>query len=116
MEKGFFHKDVGYWQTNSTPSAETIASYPNGTVEVPLIPSSNHSWNGEKWVEVPTNLDELASSVRHRRNQMLASSDWTQVADAPVEQSAWAAYRQVLRDITAQLGFPEQINWPEAPQ
>ena len=57
----------------------------------------------------------LATNARAERNALLAASDWTQVPDAPVDQAAWATYRQALRDITAQAGFPEQINWPEAP-
>jgi hypothetical protein len=56
-----------------------------------------------------------AQAVRSDRNTKLAASDWTQVADAPVDQATWATYRQALRDITAQAGFPWTINWPEAP-
>ena len=58
----------------------------------------------------------LASQARAQRNQLLAESDWTQVADAPVDQAAWATYRQALRDITDQVGFPTDIVWPVAPQ
>jgi len=57
----------------------------------------------------------LAADARALRNTLLSASDWTQVADAPVDQAAWAAYRQELRDITSQEGFPETINWPVAP-
>ena len=58
---------------------------------------------------------EQAKSVRNSRTQMLKDSDWTQVADAPVDKAAWATYRQALRDITAQDGFPWTIDWPEQP-
>jgi hypothetical protein len=68
------------------------------------------------YAPTPPSAEQLASEIRAERNRLLAASDWTQVADAPVDQAAWATYRQALRDITAQLGFPEQINWPEAPQ
>jgi len=54
-------------------------------------------------------------SVRSSRDALLAASDWTQVADAPVDQAAWAVYRQSLRDITNQDGFPESVVWPEQP-
>jgi len=54
-------------------------------------------------------------SVRQERNSLLAASDWTQVADAPVDQSTWAAYRQSLRDITQQDGFPSNVAWPAQP-
>lgn len=59
--------------------------------------------------------EQLASEARAQRNALLSASDWTQVADAPVDQAAWATYRQALRDITVQVGFPETINWPVAP-
>ena len=58
---------------------------------------------------------EQAKSVRTSRDEKMKDSDWTQVADAPVDQAAWATYRQALRDITAQAGFPWTIDWPVAP-
>jgi hypothetical protein len=59
---------------------------------------------------------EQAKSVRTSRGEKLKDSDWTQVADAPVDQAAWATYRQALRDITSQEGFPWAITWPTEPQ
>jgi hypothetical protein len=58
---------------------------------------------------------EQASAVRKSRGDKLAESDWTQVADAPVDKTVWATYRQALRDITTQSGFPWTITWPDAP-
>ena len=59
--------------------------------------------------------DETAASVREHRNAKLAATDWTQLTDAPINSSVWASYRQQLRDVTAQAGFPWEINWPVAP-
>lgn len=81
---------------------------------------------GDKWYtnyvavdlspEACTALDEQqASSVRITRNARLADCDWTQVADSPVDKAAWATYRQSLRDITSQPGFPWEITWPTSP-
>lgn len=56
-----------------------------------------------------------ADAVRATRNQKLKDSDWTQVADAPVDQAAWAAYRQALRDVPSQVGFPWEVQWPTEP-
>ena len=56
------------------------------------------------------------SSVRSTRNAKLTQSDWTQVADAPVDQAAWATYRQALRDIPSQAGFPNEVTWPTEPE
>lgn len=56
-----------------------------------------------------------ADVVRADRNTRLAACDWTQLPDAPVDAAAWAAYRQDLRDVTAQTGFPWNITWPTEP-
>lgn len=57
----------------------------------------------------------LAAQVRAQRNRLLAESDWTQVEDAPVDKTVWAAYRQELRDITNQPGFPTDVTFPSSP-
>jgi hypothetical protein len=56
--------------------------------------------------------------VRNKRNQLLSDSDWTQIADAPVNATAWATYRQALRDITDHVNFPylQEADWPVKPQ
>lgn len=58
---------------------------------------------------------EQAKNIRSDRDRRLSECDWTQVADAPVDKAAWATYRQALRDVPAQAGFPYDINWPEKP-
>ena len=58
---------------------------------------------------------EQAKSVRDSRNTKLSECDWTQVADAPVDKTVWATYRQALRDVTTQSGFPWEITWPTQP-
>jgi len=60
--------------------------------------------------------EQLAKEARDQRDALLADSDWTQVPDAPVDQAAWATYRQALRDVPQQAGFPEDINWPTTPE
>jgi hypothetical protein len=60
---------------------------------------------------------EQAKSVRTDRNTKLAATDWTQGKDIPDNvSSTWAAYRQALRDITAQAGFPWGVQWPTQPE
>lgn len=60
-------------------------------------------------------LKRKAAEARTSRNSLIAASDWTQVADAPVDKAAWAAYRKELRDLPKQAGFPLTITWPVAP-
>lgn len=57
-------------------------------------------------------------NVRAKRNDLLVMSDWTQLADAPVtaeQKAAWATYRQALRDVPQQAGFPWDVVWPTKP-
>lgn len=73
------------------------------------------SCNGEVTVEdIPMNAEE----ARAKRYKLLADTDWTQTLDAPIDaetREAYRAYRQALRDITEQDGFPDTITWPELP-
>jgi len=69
---------------------------------------------------VPPTQEELeamaAAAVREQRDYLLAQSDWTQLPDVPdATKTMWATYRQALRDITAQPGFPQDVTWPEKP-
>lgn len=84
------------------------------------------SFDGSRWVRtwniVSLTVDEQiqvntqkAKAVREQRTQKLKDTDWTQVADAPVDQAAWAAYRQALRDVPSQADFPWGVQWPVEP-
>lgn len=65
--------------------------------------------------QMAINTANKAEQVRSHRNKLLASSDWTQLPDSPVNHEAWSAYRQLLRDVTIQEGFPWSVIWPEQP-
>jgi hypothetical protein len=65
--------------------------------------------------EIAADENSKAAQIRSQRNQLLTASDWTQVLDAPIDRTAWAAYRQALRDITSQEGFPASVQWPNDP-
>lgn len=82
--------------------------------QIQLIQQVNGVWT-QVW-EVQQLLEEkAAANVRAYRDKLLAKCDWTQVADAPVDKTAWLNYRQILRDITTQTGFPWSIEWPTQP-
>ena len=60
---------------------------------------------------------KLVMQVLTDRKAKLLASDWTQLPDVPLEtKQAWATYRQALRDITDQPGYPTNIVWPTPPQ
>lgn len=59
---------------------------------------------------------ELADAARAQRNRALSATDFIVLSDAPyADKSAWCAYRQALRDVPEQEGFPRSIDWPAAP-
>lgn len=71
-------------------------------------------------VKIGMSLDQSEAEYRGKearalRDSLLAACDWTQVADAPVDQAAWSTYRQALRDLPDQAGFPDNVTWPEKP-
>jgi hypothetical protein len=59
---------------------------------------------------------EQAKAVRSDRSAKIAASDWTQLSDSTADKAAWAIYRQALRDVTGQQGFPWTITWPTQPE
>jgi len=60
-------------------------------------------------------LAEAEQAVRNQRNRLLADTDWMALSDNTMTPE-WAAYRQALRDITAQAGFPYSVVWPAKPE
>lgn len=85
------------------------------------VKGENGIWY-QQWDIVDMNADEkieadkeMASRVRNQRNFTLMQSDWTQLGDSPVDNSAWLDYRQSLRDISDQPGFPWEVIWPTEP-
>jgi hypothetical protein len=57
----------------------------------------------------------LLERLRIQRDALLVSSDWTQVADAPVDKQAWASYRQQLRDFPITWVPSETAEFPDPP-
>jgi hypothetical protein len=91
------------------------------TEGVPVFNSDDARWE-QTWSvrdmtaeEIANRTDQQGQQVREQRNQKLAERDWTQLPDAPVDQAAWAIYRQALRDVTVQEGFPWNVTWPQEP-
>lgn len=61
-EIGFYHSDRGYWQATGDVPQEILDGYPEGTVEVPLMPTEpgkKFSWSGTEWVEAAPDLTAL---------------------------------------------------------
>ena len=69
--------------------------------------------------EIPAPTDEeLAQQIRAQRNSLLSQTDYLMMPDYPINddnRKLIKEYRQVLRDIPEQSGFPRSITWPDKP-
>ena len=100
------NKVIGVTISDAQLGEDWIAS---DTAEIGYI------YDGVNFNAAPVNLEALAKFERDIRAKKLAESDWTQVVDSPVDRAAWAIYRQELRDITKQDGFPLKVIQPISP-
>jgi hypothetical protein len=83
----------------------------------PIFSDTPEATAAEQEAAYKAHLDDgQAARVRDDRNTRLAACDWTQLADAPADSLAWANYRQALRDVPSQAGFPWNIQWPAQPE
>jgi hypothetical protein len=107
--------------------AETLAEYSVYKVKqttAPQIDSKTHrhtqtvelvdgEW-AQVWASVELPLDRAAENIRAHRGYLLSKTDWMALSDNTMTPE-WASYRQALRDITEQAGFPYSVVWPTKP-
>ena len=66
--------------------------------------------------EIQSAKDSAMAQIRYTRNQLLKDCDWTQIADCTADKTAWATYRQALRDLPATITEPRTFSdWPHNP-
>jgi hypothetical protein len=105
---GVVQDDQGRWFTK----------YSAGPVfaDIPATDTEPAKTAAEQMVEYKARMDEeQARRIRADRNTRLNDSDWSQIGDSTADKTAWAAYRQALRDIPTSVGFPWNVVWPESP-
>ena len=124
---------ISFPKTISDELLETYNVFP----VTPAASPKNNSYNEKvvqvdpvlvnaQWVEtyevVEMTPEELAAEteiqetmVRAERDRLLKATDWTQLPDTPVDPEFYGPYRQSLRDIPTQAGFPWEVVWPDSP-
>lgn len=141
MKKAYLFDNAGYFAGEGIVQIDPLETKAAGR-EIFIMPANSTEtepppekegfkikWNGTEWIyeEIPTEKEEQREktqeekeqAVRNERNLRLAYTDWTQLPDAPLtaeQKAAYAKYRQALRDVPEQAGFPDAIEWPEEPQ
>ena len=129
----YYNKTTGLIENTillDTDTIDTLVNFPPENYDIVVIPTGGiaGAWSmcGIGWsyingqfVEPPEPeqpLEELAAAARSKRDGLLAQTDWTQAADVPqATKDLWAPYRQALRDVPQQSGFPTEIVWPVKP-
>lgn len=82
----------------------------------PVFTDNDEATAAEQETAYRAGIDaKAAESVRTERNQKLADTDWTQLADSSADATAWATYRTALRDLPSTDGWPHNITWPTEP-
>jgi hypothetical protein len=126
------------YQTAESLTNEQRVEFNVHWIEATEQPQVNHTFNvtedapeltdfgwKQVWVvsdatdeEVQQRTEQQASSVRAERNALLSSCDWTQLSDSPLnslQKADWFEYRNELRNIPEQQGFPWEVVWPTQP-
>ena len=111
----------GYTVVLVASATKPIINEATQSVEEDTPTLINEVWT-QNWVVTTLTTDQQAAlttneavKIRQQRNAKLTACDWTQIADAPVDKTAWSTYRQSLRDLPKESGFPWTITWPTQP-
>jgi len=110
-------------------SSETLTMYdvyPASLAERPVIDSITHvtlegDWHWvedeyvQSWLVEKRPIEDVEKSLRSKRNELLSDCDYTQLNDFTGDKEAWVKYRQELRDLPEQEGFPYDYVIPESP-
>ncbi|HYG50490.1 MAG TPA: tail fiber assembly protein [Flavobacteriales bacterium] len=126
---------AGATEAHESPLEKGVFHMPARTTEVqPISPKDGFivkfSPSKQIWIYEPTKVEEApkedtaqAEEIKKKqniamRNGLLLDSDYTQLPDVAMsekERKAWAEYRQALRDMSKQKGWPLVVEWPEKP-
>jgi hypothetical protein len=81
---------------------------------VPFTTEEETEWQANQAAWSAGVNDRKAAEVRAERNAKITACDWRVLPDVS-NSDVWKTYRQALRDIPAQAGFPNNVTWPDAP-
>lgn len=84
---------------------------------ITALPAGGLSAAPDAWAALVKqhDYDAAAAAVRAERDKLIAATDWTVLGDAKTVKADWKAYRQALRDVPEQAGFPYAVEWPTPP-
>jgi hypothetical protein len=121
-------EEFGYGIFQHTTPEPLIGAIKHYVEELPTEKNADGAWL-QKWIvadlEFESDSDRNAAIVltneilsfnaREKRNILLRVTDWSAMPDSPPQTTEMATYRQALRDVTTQSGFPSEVTWPTEP-
>ena len=81
---------------------------------VPFTAEEESEWDAMEAAYAAGADTRKSEEVRQERNQLLSETDWMAGSDITMSDE-WRTYRQALRDISSQEGFPNTVTWPTKP-
>jgi len=96
-----------------TMQDQPVYDYLTQTIKQTALVEVNGAWT-QGWEVTDLPAEDVARNIRSQRDNILQQTDWMALSDSTMSP-AWADYRQALRDVTAQPGFPFVVEWPTKP-
>ena len=96
-----------------TVQDQPTVDYMTQTLTQTALAQVNGAWT-QGWEVSNLSVEDAGRNIRNQRDNLLQQTDWMALSDNTMTP-AWASYRQSLRDITAQEGFPYNVIWPTKP-
>jgi hypothetical protein len=97
-----------------TVQDQPTVDYLTQTLTPAALTQVDGAWT-QGWVVSNLSAEDAGRNIRSHRDKFLQQSDWMALSDNTMTPE-WASYRQSLRDITGQVGFPYSVVWPAKPE
>jgi len=97
-----------------TVQDQPTVDYMTQTLKPTSLAEVNGAWT-QGWEVINMSVEDAGRNIRPHRDNLLQQTDWMALSDITIEPY-WREYRQQLRDVTAQEGFPYAVIWPTKPE
>jgi len=97
-----------------TVQDQPTVDYMTQTIKQTALAEVNGAWT-QGWEVINLPVEDAGRNIRNHRDNLLSQTDWMAMSDNTMSHEM-ATYRQALRDVTAQPGFPFAVEWPTKPE
>ena len=106
---------LAYWGVYPyTVQDQPTVDYMTQTLTPTALTEVDGAWT-QGWEVSNLSVEDAGRNIRSHRDNLLQKTDWMAMSDNTMSP-AWITYRQALRDVTAQEGYPYSVIWPTKPE